>query len=175
METRNSPQLSNGLILVDAIARCKLSSHPVKKHFIPDLSSNCIISTTIARLQTRHFKEMKISPDDQESYITCPNCSDFQLSPNPIFNCPSTLAKFLNIDLNSTNHQLLYSPKIVDIARAEEYESGGSAPSSPIRTQPQSSEPMAMPPPGENVTEMTGLKSAQTVTYMTGHGASTNQ
>ncbi|GIY78599.1 dnaJ homolog subfamily C member 5 [Caerostris darwini] len=57
----------------------------------------------------------------------------------------------------------------------EEYESGASAPSSPIRTQPQSSEPMAMPAPGENVTEMTGLKSAQTVTYMTGHGVSTNQ
>ncbi|KAF8796950.1 dnaJ homolog subfamily C member 5-like [Argiope bruennichi] len=57
----------------------------------------------------------------------------------------------------------------------EEYESGGSAPSSPIRTQPQSSEPMAMPPPGENVTEMTGLKSAQTANYMTGHGTSSNQ
>ncbi|XP_015917767.1 dnaJ homolog subfamily C member 5 [Parasteatoda tepidariorum] len=57
----------------------------------------------------------------------------------------------------------------------EEYESGGSAPSSPIRSQPQSSDArpaMAMPAPGDNVTEMTGLKSGSTVTYMTGHGAS---
>ncbi|KAG8185196.1 hypothetical protein JTE90_025868 [Oedothorax gibbosus] len=64
----------------------------------------------------------------------------------------------------------------------EEYgnESGGSNPSSPIRTQPQSSSQpsqpaMAMPAPpvaGESVTEMTGLKSGQTVTYMTGQGGS---
>ncbi|KFM75658.1 Cysteine string protein, partial [Stegodyphus mimosarum] len=57
----------------------------------------------------------------------------------------------------------------------EDYESGGSNPPSPVRTQPQSSDsskiPMAMPAPGENATEMTGLKSAQTVTYMTGHDA----
>jgi DnaJ family protein C protein 5 len=58
----------------------------------------------------------------------------------------------------------------------EEYESGGSNPATPIRTQPQSSDsrampPMAMPAPDSNATEMTGLKSAQTVTYMTDHGA----
>ncbi|GFY09374.1 hypothetical protein TNCV_1941841 [Trichonephila clavipes] len=34
-ETWNSPQLSNSPTLTnaDAIARCKLTSHPVKKHF----------------------------------------------------------------------------------------------------------------------------------------------
>ncbi|GFW22426.1 hypothetical protein TNCV_1431771 [Trichonephila clavipes] len=54
-ETQNSPQLSNRLILTDAdaIARRKLTSHPVKKHFIPDLNCNRIVSTTIARLRTR--------------------------------------------------------------------------------------------------------------------------
>ncbi|GFU16270.1 hypothetical protein TNCV_4422251 [Trichonephila clavipes] len=118
--TRNSPQLFNSLTLTDAdaIVRGKQTSHPVKKHFIPDLNCNRVISTTVARLRTRDFKGMKISPDGQRIYNTCPNCPDIQLSPNHIFNCPSILAKFHNIDLNPTHYQLLYSLKVVDIARA---------------------------------------------------------
>ncbi|GFW46866.1 uncharacterized protein TNCV_2982221 [Trichonephila clavipes] len=48
-EARNSPQLSNRhtLTFTDAIARRKLTSHPVKKHFIPDLNWNGVVSTTI--------------------------------------------------------------------------------------------------------------------------------
>ncbi|GFU92611.1 hypothetical protein TNCV_4795391 [Trichonephila clavipes] len=62
-EARNSLQLSNS----DAIARRKLISNPVKKHFIPELNCNRVISTIIARLRARHFKGMKISPDGQRS------------------------------------------------------------------------------------------------------------
>ncbi|GFV79261.1 uncharacterized protein TNCV_71291 [Trichonephila clavipes] len=61
---------------------------------------------------------MKISPDGQRSYNTCPHCPDIQLKPNHIFNCPSILAKLLNIDLNLTDYQLLYSLKVFDIAKA---------------------------------------------------------
>ncbi|GFV89119.1 hypothetical protein TNCV_4913181 [Trichonephila clavipes] len=45
----NSPQLSNSLTLTDAdaIARRKFTSHSVKKHFIPDLNCNHVISTTL--------------------------------------------------------------------------------------------------------------------------------
>ncbi|GFT87872.1 hypothetical protein TNCV_799781 [Trichonephila clavipes] len=118
-EARNSPQLSNCLTLTDAdaIERCKLTSHPVKKHFIPDLNCNRVISTTIARLRTRHFKGRKISPDGQRSYNTYPNCPDIQLCPHHIFSCPSILAKLHNIDLNPTDHQLLYSSKVIDMTR----------------------------------------------------------
>ncbi|GFV05120.1 hypothetical protein TNCV_223341 [Trichonephila clavipes] len=42
-DARNSPQLSNSL--TDAIPRRKLTSHPVKKHFIPDLKCNRVTST----------------------------------------------------------------------------------------------------------------------------------
>ncbi|GFV30529.1 hypothetical protein TNCV_3730281, partial [Trichonephila clavipes] len=50
-EARNPPQLSNSLTLkdVDAIARRKFTSRPVKKHFIPDFNCIRVISTTIAR------------------------------------------------------------------------------------------------------------------------------
>lgn len=55
----------------------------------------------------------------------------------------------------------------------EEYSSGESNPSSPVRTQPLSSEgsAMPMPAPGDiNATEATGLRTSQKVTYMTDAG-----
>ncbi|GFU43719.1 hypothetical protein TNCV_651401 [Trichonephila clavipes] len=91
---------------------------PVKKHFISDLNCNQVISTTIARLRTTHFKEMKISLDGQSSYNTCPNYPDIQLSLNHIFNCPSILAKLPNVSLNPMVHQLLHWSKVVNIATA---------------------------------------------------------
>ncbi|GFS96675.1 RNase H domain-containing protein [Trichonephila clavipes] len=119
-EARNSPQLSNTLTLTDAdaIARGKLTSHSVKKPSISDLNCNRVISTTKARLHTRRFKGRKVSPDGQRSYNTCIYCSNIQFSPNCIFNYPSTLAKLHNVDLNPTDHQLLYSPKVVGKAKA---------------------------------------------------------
>ncbi|GFW17101.1 RNase H domain-containing protein [Trichonephila clavipes] len=41
-EARNSSEFSNSLTFTDAdaTARCKLTSHPVKKHSIPDLPEN---------------------------------------------------------------------------------------------------------------------------------------
>ncbi|GFX98248.1 hypothetical protein TNCV_4908911 [Trichonephila clavipes] len=119
-KAQNSPQLSNSLTLsnADSTARHKLTSYPVKRYFIPDLNCNQVISTTIAKLRTRHFKGMKTSPDDPRSYNTCLHRPDIQLSPNHIFNCPFILVKLHNIDQNTMNYQLLYSPKSVDIARA---------------------------------------------------------
>ncbi|GFY33349.1 hypothetical protein TNCV_1898011 [Trichonephila clavipes] len=117
-EVRNSPELSNSLTLTDAdaLARRKLPYHPIK-YFISELECNRLFSTTISGLRTRYFTRMKISPDGQRSYGTYPHCPDIQVSPNHVFNCPYILAKLHNIDLNPTNHQLLYSPKVFDIVR----------------------------------------------------------
>ncbi|GFU68172.1 hypothetical protein TNCV_38821 [Trichonephila clavipes] len=52
--------------------------HPVTKHFIPKLNCNHVISTTIARVRTRHFKRKKTSSHGQSSYS--PHCPDIQLS-----------------------------------------------------------------------------------------------
>ncbi|GFX20549.1 hypothetical protein TNCV_3489061 [Trichonephila clavipes] len=47
---QNSRHFSNTLTLTDAdvIAGHKLTSHPVKKYFIPELNCNRLISTTVA-------------------------------------------------------------------------------------------------------------------------------
>ncbi|GFV84131.1 teneurin-m [Trichonephila clavipes] len=97
-KAQNSPQLSNSLFLTDAdvIARRKLTSHPFRKHFIPEINFNRVISNTIAILCIRHFKGMKISSDGQRSYLSSLPC-DVHLSPNHIFNCPSILAELYNI------------------------------------------------------------------------------
>ncbi|GFV33243.1 hypothetical protein TNCV_3948971 [Trichonephila clavipes] len=95
-EVQNSPRFSNNLTLTDAIAKRKITFHRVKKHFIPDLNCNHVISSTTARLRTRHFKWMKISPDGRRSYNTCPHCPIIQPSPNHIFNC--LLSRLHNIN-----------------------------------------------------------------------------
>ncbi|GFX12387.1 hypothetical protein TNCV_64331 [Trichonephila clavipes] len=83
----------------------KLPFHPVKKHFIPDINCNRVISAIIAKLSIRHLKGMKIFPDGQRSYNTCSNCPGIQLSPIHILNCFSILAKLHYIDLNAMGHQ----------------------------------------------------------------------
>ncbi|GFX58619.1 hypothetical protein TNCV_417981 [Trichonephila clavipes] len=52
------PQLSNSLTFTDAdeTARSKLTSHPVKKNFIPYLNCNQILSATIPRQRAGRFK-----------------------------------------------------------------------------------------------------------------------
>ncbi|GFU34322.1 hypothetical protein TNCV_1991181 [Trichonephila clavipes] len=112
----------------DAIARRELTSYAVKKYVIPEINCNHVISTTIVRLRTRHFKGIEISPDGQRSYNTCPHCPNIQLSPNHIFNCPSILAELHNFvftpqhSVSPTDQRSLgnsnYLPKVVDIARA---------------------------------------------------------
>ncbi|GFW69566.1 hypothetical protein TNCV_489111 [Trichonephila clavipes] len=51
VEIRSSAQLSKSVTLVDAgvIARRKLTSHPVKKFFNPELNYNHVILTTLAK------------------------------------------------------------------------------------------------------------------------------
>ncbi|GFX65581.1 hypothetical protein TNCV_1525101 [Trichonephila clavipes] len=98
---------------------------------LPIHQSGCSLSIQAAPLQgpntfrygmeeyfAFYFPRMPRFPDSQRSYNTCPHCPDSQLTPNHIFNCPSILAKLCNVDLNPTDHQLLCSPKVVDIARA---------------------------------------------------------
>ncbi|GFX92196.1 hypothetical protein TNCV_1741161 [Trichonephila clavipes] len=96
---------------------CSLDSPPIELQNTSFLSCNRVTSTTIARLLTRHFKRMKMSPDCQRSYNTCSHCPDIQLSPNPIYNCP-ILAKLPNKNLRLPDHQLLYSSNVINITRA---------------------------------------------------------
>ncbi|KAF8778141.1 hypothetical protein HNY73_014895 [Argiope bruennichi] len=118
-EARETPQLSYSLILTDAdaIASRRLLPASFQKHSIPALNCDRTISTTIARLRTKHFREMKIYSDGHRNYGSCPHCIDTELSPDPIFDCPAILAKFFKIHLDSPHH-LLYSTEVIDVAKA---------------------------------------------------------
>ncbi|KAF8785330.1 hypothetical protein HNY73_010886 [Argiope bruennichi] len=101
----------------DAIASRRLLPASFQKHSIPALNCGRTISTTIARLRTKHLREMKISSDGHRSYRSCPHCIDTELSPDHIFDCPTILAKLFKIHLDSP-HQLLYSTEVIDVAKA---------------------------------------------------------
>ncbi|CAL1288993.1 unnamed protein product [Larinioides sclopetarius] len=67
-EARDNSQLSTSLTLTDAIASRRLLPASSQKQSILALNCDRAISTTIARLRTKHFKGMKISPDGRRSY-----------------------------------------------------------------------------------------------------------
>ena len=117
-EARDAPQLSNSLTLTDAdaIASRRLLPSSSQKHSIPALNCDRAVSTTIARLRTKHFKGMKISPDGHRSYRSCPHCPDTELCPDHIFGCPAILAKLHRIHLDPPHH-LLYSTEVIDVAK----------------------------------------------------------
>lgn len=117
-EARDDPQLPNSMTLsdADAIASRRLLQASAK-HSIPALNCDRAISTTIARLRTKHLKGMKIFPDGHRSYRSCPHCKNTELSPNHLFDCPAIVAKLLKIHIVPP-HQLLYSMEVIDVARA---------------------------------------------------------
>ncbi|GFX04199.1 RNase H domain-containing protein [Trichonephila clavipes] len=80
-----------------------------------------IITSTIARLRTEHFKGMKIHPDKTRSYVKCKHCPDLQLTPNHILKCPIVATKLLKmgmVPLRDSLREILYSPDAPRIAEA---------------------------------------------------------
>ncbi|GFV43949.1 RNA-directed DNA polymerase from mobile element jockey [Trichonephila clavipes] len=80
-----------------------------------------IITSTIARLRTKHLKGMKIHPDKTRSYVQCKQCPDLQLTPNHILECPTVATKLLKmgmVPLRDSLRELLYSPDASRIAEA---------------------------------------------------------
>ncbi|GFU71908.1 hypothetical protein TNCV_1628491 [Trichonephila clavipes] len=79
-------------------AKRKTSNQSIIKPTIPGL--NCLrnVSSTDARLRTRHFKGMKISIDNSRSYPICRNCPQTHLTPGYIFDCKVILASLFKLD-----------------------------------------------------------------------------
>ncbi|GFX31874.1 RNase H domain-containing protein [Trichonephila clavipes] len=80
-----------------------------------------IITSTVARLRTKHLKGMKIHPDKTRSYVQCKHCPDLQLTPNHILECPTVATKLLQmgmVPLRDSLPELLYSPNAPRIAEA---------------------------------------------------------
>ncbi|GFT96243.1 uncharacterized protein TNCV_3906831 [Trichonephila clavipes] len=86
---------------------------------------NCIVkrnlTSIIARLRTGHFKGMKISSDKTRTYIPCKNCTEAQLTPDHILECPALTPHIIRLGmapLSSELREVLYSaddaPKLAE-------------------------------------------------------------
>ncbi|UYV79184.1 hypothetical protein LAZ67_17001401 [Cordylochernes scorpioides] len=100
----------------DALAKYKIIKQKIRKDQICEINSERKLTKTIARLRTKHYKEMTIHPDGTITYRACNNCPGVELTPTHIFSCPAMAAALQKIDLDP--EQQLYTPKIVDIAAA---------------------------------------------------------
>ncbi|GFU20098.1 RNase H domain-containing protein [Trichonephila clavipes] len=65
-------------------------SIPVK-HQICNISGDHSVTKAIARLRTGHPRVMKFDKDGRRNYTNCDNCSDTELIPAHIFDCPAIL------------------------------------------------------------------------------------
>lgn len=84
------------------------------KYQIPQLDVSRKTATTITRLQMKHYKNMKISPDGTKTYQGCSNCPDIELTPDHVFDCPAVTAVMHS--LNYPGHEDLYSDLAANIA-----------------------------------------------------------
>ncbi|GFV84231.1 RNase H domain-containing protein [Trichonephila clavipes] len=118
---RACPQSSNLTTLIDAnaVASRRLISNNLK-YFIPALNSNRTITSITIILRTKHVKGMKISTDGQKRYTNhCPNCSNVQLSPQHVLNCPAIKASVFKIGPEDPEN-LIFSDKAVEVAEGDE-------------------------------------------------------
>ncbi|GFX35969.1 hypothetical protein TNCV_4214911 [Trichonephila clavipes] len=65
-----------------------------KKPLIVDFDCSRNLTSIIARLRTGHFKGMKISSDKTRTYIPCKNCTEAQLTPDYILECPAPYSAY---------------------------------------------------------------------------------
>ncbi|GFY64673.1 hypothetical protein TNIN_64131 [Trichonephila inaurata madagascariensis] len=72
---------------------------PVVTFPIPS-KGRALITSTITRLRTHHYKGMENHPDKTRSYIQCNNFSEIQpLTPKHIFQCPAFTPRALSLGL----------------------------------------------------------------------------
>ncbi|GFU90180.1 RNase H domain-containing protein [Trichonephila clavipes] len=97
----------------NAVAKHIIMNHTFKNPLVTEFDCPRIITSTIARLRTKHLEGMKIHPDKARSYVQCKHCPDFQFTPNHILECPTVATKLLKmgmVPLRDSLLELLYSP-----------------------------------------------------------------
>ncbi|GFV50050.1 hypothetical protein TNCV_2354351 [Trichonephila clavipes] len=83
-----------------------------KPPLIVDFDCSRNLTSIIARLRTSHFKGMKISSDKTRTYIPCKNCTEAQLTPNHILECPALTPHIIRlgmVPLASELREVIYS------------------------------------------------------------------
>ncbi|GFY17942.1 ribonuclease H [Trichonephila clavipes] len=96
----------------NAVANYKLLPHRYKKPLIVDFDCSRNVTSIIASLRTGHFKGMKISSDKTRTYISCKNCTEVQLTPDHILECPPFTPFIIRlgmVPLASELREILYS------------------------------------------------------------------
>ncbi|GFY68606.1 hypothetical protein TNIN_384921 [Trichonephila inaurata madagascariensis] len=82
------------------MTRSRVLPHSFKKPLITDFDSPRVITSTIAKLRTHHYKSMKTHSDKTRSYMQCKSCPEIQpLTPKLIFECPAFTPRALNLGL----------------------------------------------------------------------------
>ncbi|GFW58129.1 hypothetical protein TNCV_2742731 [Trichonephila clavipes] len=85
------------------------------------MDSAILIPSIIARLRTGHFKCMKILSDKTRTYIPCKNCTESQLTPDHILECPAFtphIIRLAMVPLASELREVLYSADAPRLAEA---------------------------------------------------------
>ncbi|GFW86859.1 ribonuclease H [Trichonephila clavipes] len=123
LESRNDDQLCPTITLADAnaVANCRLLPHRSKKNLIVDFDCSRNLTSIIARLRTGHFKGMKISTDKTRTYIPCKSCTEDQLTPDHILECPALTPHIIRlgmVPLASELSEVLYSADAPRLAEA---------------------------------------------------------
>ncbi|GFX19497.1 hypothetical protein TNCV_2074061 [Trichonephila clavipes] len=105
----------------DALSRGESLPHRYKKTLIVDFDCSRNLTSIIARLRTGHFKGMKISSDKTRTYIPFKNCTEAQLTPDHILECPALTPHIIRlgmVPLASELHEVLYSADAPRLAEA---------------------------------------------------------
>ncbi|GFV73028.1 hypothetical protein TNCV_3951691 [Trichonephila clavipes] len=91
------------------------------RSYVTEFDCPRIITSTIARLRTEHFKGMKIHQTRQDHMFNAKHCPDLQLTPNHILNAQPSQQSWLKmgmVPLRDSLWELLYSPDAPRIAEA---------------------------------------------------------
>ncbi|GFX15429.1 RNase H domain-containing protein [Trichonephila clavipes] len=80
------------LLDANSVANFKLREKSISvNHQICNISGDRLITKTIARLRTGHYRGMKFDRVGTRSYRNCDNSLDTELTPAHIFDCPAIL------------------------------------------------------------------------------------
>ncbi|GFW43239.1 RNase H domain-containing protein [Trichonephila clavipes] len=122
-EGRNDDQLCPTITLADAntVANYRLLPHRYKKTLIVDFDCSRNLTSIIARPRTGHFKGIKILSDKTRTYIPCKNCTEAQLTPDHILECPALTPHIIRlgmVPLASELREVFYSDDAPRLAEA---------------------------------------------------------
>ena len=115
------PCTTTALAEENEVANLRFLPYSFKKPLITDLDCPRILTSTMARFRTVHFKGVRILSNKTSTYIPCKNCTDAQLTQDHILEGPSPTLDILQLGfgpLASELREVLHSTIILELAAA---------------------------------------------------------